>query len=55
VIDFDAVTRDPDNPKQIRPMYNIRDHLHPNDLGYRVMAEAVDISLFVAKAVVAAK
>ena len=49
VIDFDAVTRDPDNPKQIRPMYNIRDHLHPNDLGYRVMAEAVDLSLFVAK------
>ncbi|HUI79502.1 MAG TPA: SGNH/GDSL hydrolase family protein [Bryobacteraceae bacterium] len=49
VIDFDAVTRDPDNPKQIRPMYNIRDHLHPNDLGYRLMAEAVDLSMFVAK------
>jgi lysophospholipase L1-like esterase len=49
VIDFDAVTRDPENPKQIRPMYNIRDHLHPNDLGYRVMGEAVDLSLFVAK------
>jgi lysophospholipase L1-like esterase len=49
VIDFDAVERDPENPKQIRPMYNIRDHLHPNDLGYRVMAESVDLSLFVAK------
>jgi lysophospholipase L1-like esterase len=49
VIDFDAVTRDPENPKQIRPMYNIRDHLHPNDLGYRLMAEAVDLSMFVAK------
>lgn len=53
VIDFDAITRDPDNPKQIRPMYNIRDHLHPNDLGYRLMAEGVDLSLFVAKPVVA--
>jgi len=50
VIDFDAITRDPENPKQIRPMYNIRDHLHPNDLGYRMMAEAVDLSLFVPKA-----
>ena len=49
VIDFDAITRDPDNPKQIRPMYNIRDHLHPNDLGYRVMAEGVDLSMFVPK------
>ena len=49
VIDFDAITRDPENPKQIRPMYNIRDHLHPNDLGYRMMAEAFDLSLFVAK------
>jgi lysophospholipase L1-like esterase len=49
VIDFDAITRDPEDPKQIRPMYNIRDHLHPNDLGYRLMAEAVDLSMFVAK------
>ncbi len=46
VIDFDAVTRDPENPKQIRPAYNIRDHLHPNDAGYKAMAEAFDLSLF---------
>lgn len=53
VIDFDALTRDPENPKQIRPMYNIRDHLHPNDLGYRLMAEGFDLSLFVPKPAVA--
>lgn len=49
VIDFDALTRDPENPKQIRPMYNIRDHLHPNDLGYRLMAEGFDLSMFIPK------
>jgi lysophospholipase L1-like esterase len=45
-VDFDAVTQDPDNPKQIRPAYNIRDHLHPNDTGYKAMADAVDLALF---------
>jgi lysophospholipase L1-like esterase len=46
VIDFDAATRDADNPKQIRPAYNIRDHLHPNDAGYKAMADAFDLSMF---------
>ncbi|HVV46516.1 MAG TPA: SGNH/GDSL hydrolase family protein [Bryobacteraceae bacterium] len=46
VIDFDAVTRDTANPKQIRPTFNIRDHLHPNDAGYKAMADAVDLSIF---------
>lgn len=46
VIDFDAVTRDPANPKQILPSFNIRDHLHPNDAGYKAMADAVDLAIF---------
>lgn len=46
VVDFDAVTRDPANPKQIRADFNIRDHLHPNDAGYKAMADAIDLSLF---------
>jgi len=50
VIDFDMVTRDPENPKQIRNSYNIRDHLHPNDAGYKAMAEAFDLSIFASKA-----
>jgi lysophospholipase L1-like esterase len=51
VIDFDAATRDADDPKQIRAAYNIRDHLHPNDAGYKAMAEAVDLTLFTGKGV----
>jgi len=49
VIDFDAAVKDPANPKQIRSAYNIRDHLHPNDDGYKAMAAAVDLSLFKSK------
>jgi len=49
VIDFDQVTRDPANPKQIRADFNIRDHLHPNDAGYQAMADAVDLALFTKK------
>ena len=49
VVDFDKATQDPANPKQIRPTYNIMDHLHPNDAGYKAMAEAVDLSIFTRK------
>jgi lysophospholipase L1-like esterase len=46
MVDFDLATRDPANPKKFRPGFNIRDNLHPNDAGYRAMAEAIDLSLF---------
>lgn len=46
VVDFDAVTRDPANPKQFLPAYNNTDHLHPNDAGYKAMADAVDLKIF---------
>jgi lysophospholipase L1-like esterase len=46
VVDFDAVTRDPENPKRLRVAYNISDHLHPNDAGYEAMANAIDLSVF---------
>jgi lysophospholipase L1-like esterase len=46
VVDFDAVTRDPEHPKQFRPGFNDGDHLHPNDAGYEAMANAIDLSLF---------
>lgn len=45
VIDFDAVTRNPDSPKHIRAEHDEGDHLHPNDAGYRAMAESVDLKL----------
>lgn len=43
VIDFDAVTRDPEHPTRLHPDYDSGDHLHPSDEGYEAMAEAVDI------------
>ena len=46
VIDFDKATRDPDNPKMFLPQYDSCDHLHPSDIGYKAMADAIDLSLF---------
>ena len=46
VIDFDAVLRDPDHPSRLLPRFTSKDHLHPNDLGYQTMADAIDLSLF---------
>ena len=38
--------RDPQRPTQMLPIYDCGDHLHPSDLGYRAMGDAIDISLF---------
>jgi len=46
VIDFDAAVRDPDHPTRIRADFDVGDHLHPNDAGYRAMGDAVDLKLF---------
>jgi lysophospholipase L1-like esterase len=51
VVDFDSVVRDPDNPKRIRPDFNERDHLHPNDAGYKAMADAIDLAIFTPKTI----
>ena len=48
VIDFDAAARDPDHPTRIRADYDVGDHLHPNDAGYRAMGDAVDLKLRIA-------
>lgn len=47
VIDFDKVMRDPAHPTQIRPEFDSGDHLHPNDAGYKAMANSIDLGLFV--------
>jgi len=46
VIDFDAVLRDPDHPSRLLPRFASPDHLHPNDVGYQSMADAIDLALF---------
>jgi len=46
VIDFEAVVRDPAHPTRMLPAYDVGDHLHPNDAGYKAMADAIDLRLF---------
>jgi lysophospholipase L1-like esterase len=46
LIDFDQATRDPQHPTQLLQQYNSGDYVHPNDTGYRAMADAIDLTLF---------
>jgi lysophospholipase L1-like esterase len=46
VIDFEAATRDKDNPTRLRAEFDPGDHLHLSDAGYKAMADAVDLKLF---------
>jgi len=46
IVDFDGALRDPDHPARMLPIYDCGDHLHPSDLGYRTMGDAIDLSLF---------
>jgi lysophospholipase L1-like esterase len=46
VVDFDKATRDPSDPKKLLAAYDSCDHLHPNDAGYKAMADAVDLAIF---------
>jgi lysophospholipase L1-like esterase len=49
VIDFAPAVADKGNPLTFAPAYNDRDHLHPNDAGYKAMADAIDLSLLTGK------
>ncbi len=46
IIDFDKITRDPENPTRFNPAYDSGDHLHPSDAGYKAMGESIDLTLF---------
>jgi lysophospholipase L1-like esterase len=46
VVDFDAVTRDPKQPNRLRPEADSPDDLHPGDPGYKMMADAIPLTLF---------
>lgn len=45
VIDFEKAVQDPSHPSRILPAFT-EDNLHPNDIGYKAMADIVDTSLF---------
>jgi len=49
VIDFAPSVADPANPRAFGKQYNDRDHLHPNDAGYKAMADAVNLSVILGK------
>jgi lysophospholipase L1-like esterase len=46
VVDFDRVIRDPARPSHVLRAFDSGDHLHPNDAGYRAMADAVELTTF---------
>jgi lysophospholipase L1-like esterase len=46
LVDFDTALRDPENKLRMLPKYDCGDHLHPSDLGYRTMGDAIDLALF---------
>ena len=46
VIDFDKAIRDPSNPAKILPAFDSGDNLHPNDAGYKAMADSINLALF---------
>ena len=46
VIDFDKVMRSPDDPKTILPDVHSGDFLHPDEAGYKIMGDCIDLGLF---------
>ena len=46
VIDFDPSMRNPEDPSSLLPNVHDKDWLHPNELGYKLMGEAIDLKLF---------
>ena len=49
VIDFDAVARDPNRPTHILAKFDSGDHLHPQDDGYKAMADSIDLKMLTAQ------
>jgi lysophospholipase L1-like esterase len=45
VIDFAAAVQDPFDPLYFNPAYNSGDNLHPNDAGYEVMGDVINLAL----------
>ena len=46
IVDFEKAVRDPSKPTALNPTYDSGDHLHPNDAGYKALANTIDLSLF---------
>lgn len=46
IIDFDSIMRNPENPLELLPEAHTGDYLHPNEKGYKIMGESIDLKLF---------
>lgn len=46
-VDFDKAIADPAKPDRMLPAFDSGDHLHPSPVGYKAMAAAIPLSLFV--------
>jgi lysophospholipase L1-like esterase len=46
VVDFDRATRNPLHPSRLLESADSGGHLHPNDAGYALMGDAIDLKLF---------
>jgi lysophospholipase L1-like esterase len=46
VIDFEPAMRNPELPNSLLPNVHDNDWLHPNQLGYKLMGESIDLKLF---------
>ena len=46
VADFDRAIRDPEIPTQMFGIYDCGDGLHPSDLGYCKLGDAIDLAWF---------
>jgi lysophospholipase L1-like esterase len=55
VIDFDAAVRDPEHPSKFLAALQSGDNLHPNNAGYKKMADAIDLALLGGAPAAAAK
>ena len=45
-VDFSSAIADPAHPNAIATQYDSGDHLHPNDAGYKTLADKVDLAFF---------
>jgi len=46
MVDFDAAIRDPHRPTQMLAAYDCGDGLHPSDLGYCKLGDAIELAMF---------
>ncbi len=46
VLDFDRIVRDPAQPRNLLPAFDVGDHLHLDPAGYRALGNAVPTQLF---------